>query len=150
MTVVATDHEALAQAVYESPDDDAPRLILADYLDESGLSGGDQLRVPGQLVIEEVTGQTQVEFLLLWEPLGPGAGDRLVVVGGLGAEAEECERCAAKPKREGLNLWPRTAVVRRYGQWLCGGCMYSGRRERLDATMKARRRERATTRRAAR
>src|SRR5262245_7718189 len=31
-----TDRDALLRAIYETPDDDAPRLIYADWLDENG------------------------------------------------------------------------------------------------------------------
>jgi uncharacterized protein (TIGR02996 family) len=35
-TVPMTDREALLQAILENPDDDAPRLVYADWLDEHG------------------------------------------------------------------------------------------------------------------
>src|SRR5215213_3706099 len=33
-----TDHDALLRAICEHPDDDTPRLIFADYLEENGQS----------------------------------------------------------------------------------------------------------------
>jgi uncharacterized protein (TIGR02996 family) len=50
-----TTHDALLAAVLAEPGDDAPRLILADWLEEQGDDACERLRQPGYLVLEPGT-----------------------------------------------------------------------------------------------
>src|SRR5437763_12650008 len=43
------DDDAFLRAIIERPDDDLPRLIYADYLDERGDPRGEFIRVEGEL-----------------------------------------------------------------------------------------------------
>ena len=60
-----SDQAALMRAVVDAPADDAPRLILADWLDERGVDAA-MLRRPGQLWAMNSLARVSVASVLYW------------------------------------------------------------------------------------
>jgi uncharacterized protein (TIGR02996 family) len=113
-----TDQSSLLAAITAAPDDDAPRLVYADWLDEHGHSDrAEFIRVQVEsATLEEEDSASQAVFAFLrrhnpnvfrefdWEPVDPGVARRV----------ELRARAAALVKRHG-RAWKAAEAPRRCG-----------------------------------
>lgn len=139
-----TDRSALIAAILAAPGDDAPRLILADLLEETGVltaaEAGLLRHGHGRWVVDCPLWLTAAPKLLWafpeqtfpaaafdgreanfgWDPMNRSVG---LIVGAVpGGAGVRCGRCEA---RNDLNWYAADAA--HYAGWFCRGCA-SGRR----------------------
>jgi uncharacterized protein (TIGR02996 family) len=106
-----TTAEAFLTAILDAPDDDAPRLMAADYLEEQGDARAPSLRSPGRW---EYHHGLHGFWELWWVCTGkPHLGARL---------ASRCSPplCQGIGSHSCRNGW--SAQVRLYGCWCCWQC----------------------------
>lgn len=146
--------------ILETPDDDGPRLVLADWLEERGDPRAGQLRRPGRWTLIQrwraasprsrvlkvaASGNVSV---LAWDDNGDGLG--AAVIGAIQpvirCEAEEelprlsdgaDGRPAILPGNIRVDSHYETAATRVGGKWYCWGCATAWSRARTTAYVKA-------------
>lgn len=104
-----TDHQALARAVLADPIDPAPRLALADLLDEAGDEArAASLRRPGRLTWDD--GRPWASVSVWWHPEGGGPVTRLLLIPDPDADPPPhcpCGQCGSHNR------------VHIFGRWWC-------------------------------
>lgn len=133
---------SFVHTILDHPDDEGPRLVLADWLEEQGDERAAQLRRPGRWELSmsnhypsgRVKGTIREIQLLWWADHGPAP--MAALVGAVTPRIEcqllagDCETAATEEQTASVvadvqNQLPGhydTAACRIGGRWLCWGC----------------------------
>jgi uncharacterized protein (TIGR02996 family) len=110
--------EALLAEVLASPQDDTPRLVYADWLEEEGEVWAADLRREGGLLKVLPDGNVFWRLDLI---------QTSYLLGRAPAATPPCARCGRTDVLRSCAAGPaRLGPGRRAGEWLCEGCWLSG------------------------
>ena len=121
---MSSDRDAMIAAILASPDDDGPRRIFADWLEEQGKPAG-ALYLPGLWVLvlqSDKDGYRSNSQALWWLTSAENIGGTGYCLGTEFVIAcQACTRPAGNPAL-GIPPLPRPASRRYGGQWICEPC----------------------------